>query len=67
MDMGREQTIHEPATVGRDVGLGDDEVEVGEELNHLQKDPVPVGAIHLRRKAAIVIVVVSQRKQANKL
>lgn len=28
--------IHEPAAIGGDVGLGDDEVEIGEKLHHLQ-------------------------------
>jgi hypothetical protein len=39
--------IHEPAAVGGDVRLGDDEVEIGEQLHHLQQHAVPVHAVNL--------------------
>lgn len=39
--------IHEPAAVGADVRLGDDEVEVGEQLHHVQQHAVPVHAVDL--------------------
>jgi hypothetical protein len=40
-------TVHEPAAVRGDVGLGDDEVEVCEQLHHLQQHAIPVHAIDL--------------------
>lgn len=40
-------TVHEPLSVGRDVGLLDAEIQVGQDLHGLEKDPVFSRAIDL--------------------
>ena len=41
-------TIHEPPAIGGDVGLEDVEVEVTEDLQHLQQNAILVHAVNLQ-------------------
>lgn len=56
--------VHEPAAVGGDVGLVDDEVEIGEELHHLQQHAVPVHAINLDERAVLARLIVDDNPAA---
>lgn len=40
-------TIHKPPAIGGDVGLGNDEIKVSEDLHHLQQYPWLVHAVNL--------------------
>lgn len=52
-------TIHEPSRIGRDVAFGDDEVYVGESLNHVEKQPFLVCAVDLDHGAVFEAFVVN--------
>jgi len=41
-------TVHEPPAIGGDVGLEDVEVEVTEDLQHLQQNAILVHAVNLQ-------------------
>lgn len=44
-------TVHEPVAVGGEVGLADDEVEVGDDLDQGEERAVGVDAVHLDESA----------------
>jgi hypothetical protein len=43
-------TIHEPSTIRDDVSLGDVEVEITQDLHHLQQNAILVHAVNLNSK-----------------
>ena len=59
----RKYTVHDPDTVGRDVGLRDDKIEVSQDLHHLQQYPMLVDPIDLRRIIIIIIIIRRKRKK----
>lgn len=48
-------TIHEPATVRRNIGFRDDEIEISKKLNNFKKNPMFVGTIYLQKTVEISI------------
>ena len=42
-------TIHEPATITRNIGFGDNKIKISKDLNDFKKNPMFVGAIYLQQ------------------
>ena len=57
------EDVHEPPSVGRDVGLVDGEVEVGQHLHGLEQDASLPGAVDLHHGSAPRIISHRRREQ----
>lgn len=44
-------TIHEPATIRRNIGFSDDKIKISKNLNDFKKNPMFVGAIYLQQNS----------------
>jgi len=61
--VGDVEDVHEPPSVGRDVGLVDGEVEVGQHLHGLEQDASLPGAVDLHHGSAPRIISHRRREQ----
>jgi hypothetical protein len=58
-------TIHEPVSVGGEVGLADDEVEVGDDLDDGEERAVAVDAVHPDDRRVVGGIVVDHYPASN--